>query len=128
VLLDFANEEGTVGTENMIKDELRKAVEEVIKRSRLFDKEWDAFDPYLYRVTYFFVKKCFNKDDALRETARRFKDRVKLNSGWTWPKSPGEVLPMVTEVDEKVFFRKYKERSTATDTDKYRENEHIGRR
>merc|ERR1719433_2618156 len=40
------------------------------------------------------------------------------------PTDPIDVLPIVTEIDEEVFFRKYGKRSTATDTDEYRENDH----
>ncbi|CAK0847136.1 unnamed protein product, partial [Prorocentrum cordatum] len=48
VLIDFSSESGSIDVEN-IKRELKAAVEKAATSSRLFEKEWDAFDPYLFR-------------------------------------------------------------------------------
>jgi len=122
VLMDFSSETGDIDDEN-IKRELKVVVEKAVTNSRLFEKEWDAFDPYLFRVLYYFLKVCFPLEDPLRQRARGFRPTVK--AALSWPRCPSEVLPMVTELDEAVFFRKYGTESTATDTNKYRDNEHI---
>jgi hypothetical protein len=122
VLLDYASEEGAIDDEK-IKRELQGVVEEAVTSSQLFDKEWDAFDPYVFRVVYFFLKTCFPRDHPLRLRGKGFKEQVKQSL--SWPKSPTEVLPMVIELDEAVFFQKYGARSTATDTKQYRDEGHI---
>jgi hypothetical protein len=126
VLFDFASSQDDISTENQIRRGLAEAVEQVVSRSKLLDKrKWDSFDHYLFRVTYYCMKKCFDKEHPLRAKARTMKDVVKFKPGLTWPRDPGQVLPMITEIDEQVFFRKYAGRSTATDTNQYRKNEHM---
>ncbi|CAK0850878.1 unnamed protein product [Prorocentrum cordatum] len=122
VLLDYASEEGAVDDEK-IRRELQGVVEEAVTSSQLFDKEWDAFDPYVFRVVHFFLKTCFPQDHPLRQQGKRLKEKVKQSL--SWPKSPTQVLPMVIELDEAVFFRKYGARSTATNTKSYRDDGHI---
>jgi len=118
VLLDFANQEGQV---DHIQTQLRSTVVEVLGRTKLLTKTWDAFDPHLFRLCYFFLRKCFNKDDPLRKQAKDLK-RQKAIKGL---KGPEEVLPLVVELDEQSFFCKYGKQSAATDTDEYRGSQDI---
>eukprot|EP00931_Biecheleriopsis_adriatica_P091454 TRINITY_DN6533_c0_g2_i1.p1 TRINITY_DN6533_c0_g2~~TRINITY_DN6533_c0_g2_i1.p1 ORF type:complete len:758 (+),score=173.38 TRINITY_DN6533_c0_g2_i1:50-2323(+) len=114
VLLDFASQEGSV--DDHIQSQLRATVEEVLTRTELLSKTWDAFDPHLFRLCYFFLRKCAEKDDPLRLQAKE----LKAQKGLQGFQNPEEVLPLVVELDEQIFFRKYGKRSTATDTCAYR--------
>lgn len=120
VLLDFADAEGQVTTD--IRESLLGSVIEVETLLKLLDKEaLSGFDVHIFRVFKFFLGRCAPKDHPLRNRAKEMKHRIGAES----IKDPVDVLPIVTEIDEHIFFRKYGSQSTATHTNAYREMSHL---
>merc|ERR1712048_157990 len=115
VLLDFATEDNAVDGD--LRTSLIKTITEVIRKKGLFDKEWDAFDPHLFKICYFFLKTCAPPNSSLVTKGRALKREKKLEG--PFPQQMQDVLPMVTEIDEEIFVCKYGKRSTATETDHY---------
>jgi len=119
VLLDFASEDGSEGDD--IQRQLLSTVEAVVSRTKLFTKDWEEFDEHLFKICWFFIKICAPEGHEIRAKGKEVKQAKGVKGV---PKDPSDVLPMVTELDEDIFFRKYGKRSTATDTDQYRNNDH----
>eukprot|EP00928_Gymnodinium_smaydae_P075492 TRINITY_DN5851_c0_g3_i2.p1 TRINITY_DN5851_c0_g3~~TRINITY_DN5851_c0_g3_i2.p1 ORF type:complete len:372 (-),score=54.46 TRINITY_DN5851_c0_g3_i2:49-1164(-) len=122
VLVDFCSAD--VKVDENVRSRLFTTVQELISRRKLLDKQWDEFDKYLFRICFFFLKVCAPLDDPLRVRAKDIK-RQRLPAR-SIPKDPVDVLPWVTEIDEELFFRKYGKVATATHTNMYRNNEHLG--
>lgn len=120
VLLDFVDADGDV-TSN-IREALMGSVIEVETQLKLLEKEaLNGFDRHIFRVFKFFLNRCAPKDHPMRIQAKE----MKAENGIESLKDPVDVLPLVTEIDEHIFFRKYGSKSTATHTNAYREMTHF---
>jgi hypothetical protein len=121
ILMDFGVDDKDA--EENIHKRLMSAVSDVISWRDLHEKKWDAFDPHLFRICYFFLKTYAHPEHPLLARATKL---IELNGVAGIPNEPEKVLPLVVELDEEVFRRLYGKRSTATDTDEYRRVEDIG--
>merc|ERR1712217_452775 len=118
VLIDFGSYDSGVDTN--IRDKIKEATTSVISQRDLFNKEWDALDPFLYRICYYFLKEHVKPKHPLRTRCAEVQRERNVQG---IPTDPNDVLRMIVELDEEVFFRKYGKRSTATSTDEYRGEE-----
>merc|ERR1712048_315952 len=114
--------DGVETLNDSIQQKLLAVVEDLLERRKLLEKTWDAFDPHLFRILFFFIRTCCPHGHHLREKATEIFQRERMS---TVAHNASEILPMVVEIDEQLFFRKYRS-SSATDTRSYRTHGCIG--